>query len=467
MGIQFGTDGWRAVIGRDFTPENVAQVAQGFSNIYPSLPEAGRPVYVGYDRRRQSCESAENIARVLLGNGIAVRLSSQYCPTPCVSWLVKTGQGAAGVMVTASHNPPEWNGIKFKESYGGAASSDFLAPIEKAIAANQERGKAPGKGSMKTSAFSHFDPHGAYLDNLASLVDREAIRKSGLKVLCDPMYGAGAGFLEKLLGKQVTAIHTAADPDFGGLHPEPIRPYVDEALRTMAGGGYDLCLITDGDADRIGAADERGTFVSSHEIFALLLKHLVETRRMTGKVLKSISTTVMIDRLCAGYGLPMETTPIGFKHLSPAMKEAGVLIGGEESGGIGMPHHICERDGLYCGLLLLEMTALRGQSLGTLKNELQKEVGPCFYKRIDWKLSPDRIGEVKRRLAAWEPAALAGKKIRKKTLIDGTHFTLEDESWLLIRSSGTEPLLRTYAEAPSERQVELLLGEAKKLTTPD
>lgn len=466
MAIRFGTDGWRAVIGEDFTPENISKVVQAFVDLYPPLPEAGRPVIVGYDRRSKSKESGELIASILLANDIPVFLSQDYCPTPCISWMVKEKKAAAGIMVTASHNPPKWNGIKFKESYGGAASADYLKPIEEQIERNERRGKKPKatrfQGHPKLKL---FDPHRDYLEALKKLVDLEKIRKTGFKVLYDPLYGAGSGFLEELLGSTVTTIHGETDPNFGGLHPEPIEPYVHEAIETMREGKYSLCLITDGDADRIGAVDDSGHYVSSHQIFALLLKHLVEHRGRKGKVLKSISTTVMIDRLCKKYHLPCEVTKIGFKYLSPAMKEKGILMAGEESGGIGMPHHICERDGLYCGLLLLELMATTGRKLGELVATLQKEVGPCFYQRRDLAIPKEKIEKIKEKLLLWEPKQLARKNFCKKTLIDGFHFQMEDDSWLLIRPSGTEPLLRTYAEAPNLEQVETLLQAAKNLVS--
>lgn len=466
MPIRFGTDGWRAVIGEDFTPENISKVIQAFADLYPRLPEKGRAVIVGYDRRSKSKESAELIASILLANDIPVFLSQDYCPTPCISWTVKEKKAAAGIMVTASHNPPRWNGIKFKESYGGAASAEYLKPIEEQIDHN-ERVRQKGKTTKLQGhpKFKLFDPHQEYLSALRKLVDLEKIQRAGFKVLYDPMYGAGSGYLEKLLGSIVTTIHGEADPNFGGIHPEPIQPYVNEAMETMRGGGYSICLVTDGDADRIGAVDESGNYVSSHQIFALLLKHLVEHRSRKGKVLKSISTTVMIDRLCKKYHLPFEVTKIGFKYLSPAMKEKGILMGGEESGGIGLPHHICERDGLYCGLLLLELMATTGRKLGELVAALQKEVGPCFYQRNDLSIPKEKMEKIKEKLLHWEPKQLAGKAFCKKTLIDGFHFQMEDDSWLLIRPSGTEPLLRTYAEAPTLEQVEILLKEAKNLVS--
>lgn len=461
MAIRFGTDGWRAVIGDDFIPENVGDVIQAFCDRYPALQGKGRPVIVGFDRRQMSSEMAEFAAKICVGNGIETALSETYCPTPCVSWMVKEEKAAVGIMITASHNPPNWNGIKFKESYGGAASQAFLEPIEKIIDHNQGAGKKPNVGSL--DSVKRFKPHGEYLQSMGQLIDLKKIRAAGFRVLFDAMYGAGAGYLEHFLGDQVVTLHGNADPDFGGIHPEPIIPYVNEAISTMKTGGYSICLINDGDADRIGAVDEKGNFVTSHFIFALLLKHLVLNQHRQGKVLKSISTTVMIDRLCRKYQLEMEETPIGFKYISPAMKEPGVLIGGEESGGIGMPHHLCERDGIFCGLLLLELMAESGKTLGQLVADLQAELGPCYYKRIDLKLSKDKIKMARKKLITFEPLQLGGKKLRKKTTIDGYHFSMADDSWLLIRPSGTEPLLRTYAEAPTLEQVDLLLQEGAAL----
>ncbi|MDP2599609.1 MAG: phosphoglucomutase/phosphomannomutase family protein [Deltaproteobacteria bacterium] len=463
MTIRFGTDGWRAVIGEDFTPENVAIVAQAFADVYATLPENGKPVVIGYDRRNKSKESAELIASVLLGNLITVWLTEDYCPTPCVSWTVKNKGASAGIMVTASHNPPKWNGIKFKESYGGAAAKEYLAPIEAKIEENIRVGRQAKTATLAGNNFHTFDPHQDYVAALRKLIDLEKIKEANFKILYDAMYGSGSGFLNDFLGSQIVPLHDKADPNFGGIHPEPIQPYVNEAMEKMRTGKYSVCLITDGDADRIGAVDEKGNYVSSHQIFSLLLKHLVENRGMSGKVLKSISTTVMLDRLCQKYGLSLGVTPIGFKAISPAMKEPGVLIAGEESGGIGMPHHICERDGLYCGLLLLELMTVKKKMLGDLIADLQKEVGPCYYKRVDLAIPQEKIEKLKLALANFKPTEIAGKKLKKLTLIDGYHFALEDDSWLLIRPSGTEPLLRTYAEAPTLVQAENLLKEAQKL----
>lgn len=463
--IKFGTDGWRAVIGEDFIPENIARVIQAFADIYPGLPEAGRPVFIGYDRRAQSKESAELIAKILVGNNIKASLSSQFCPTPCVSWQVKNFGGAAGIMVTASHNPPKWNGIKFKESYGGAASPAYTGPIEAQILANGKAGRKVKMGELSGPLFSTYEPHGAYIKSLKKWADLKLIRDSKFKILAEPMYGAGTDFFPDLFEDAVTQIHTEADTNFGGIQPEPIVPHVNAAIEEMKKRKYDICLITDGDADRIGAIDEKGNYVTSHFIFSLLIKHIVDSRGWKGKVIKSITTTQMIDRLCKKYGMELMVTPVGFKHISPALNNPGVLMGGEESGGIGIPRHICERDGLLCGLLLTEMMAVRERHLSELVEELQREAGPVAYRRIDMHLNMETIEVARKNLK--EKASgikeLCGTKVKRLDLTDGYHFLREDDSWLLVRPSGTEPLLRTYAEARSLEDVDALLAEAKRL----
>lgn len=466
MKIAFGTDGWRAIVGEEFTPDNVSAMIQAFADLYPSLPEAGRPIVVGYDKRNQSPETAQLVANILTANGITTYLSSDFCPTPVVSWQTVHLNAAAGIVVTASHNPPSWNGIKFKESYGGAASPEYTDPIEAQMAKNAAAGRTVPERSADADSLLHtFDPKGAFVEHLRQFVDLDRIHAAGHKVLYDAMYGAGAGFFDTLLNN-VTELHAQRDLLFGGIHPEPIRPYVDEAMATMRDGDYDICIITDGDADRIGAVDEHGNYVTSHEIYACLLKHAVEHRGWSGNAIKSITTTRMIDRLCDKYGMELTLTPVGFKHISPALKDPNMLIGGEESGGIGLPKHLCERDGLLCGLLLLEMMAVHGKTLGELVAMVQADVGPCAYRRVDLKLSPEQMDAAKTQLATLDtntPTQLCGQNVTEFTRIDGYHFLREDESWLLIRPSGTEPLLRTYAEARSTEDVDALLETAQEL----
>lgn len=461
--ITFGTDGWRAVVGEDFVPENIQKVAQAFADLYPLLQDTGGPVAIGYDRRNMSPEAAEEVASVLLANGIPVMLSQTFCPTPAVSWCAKYKGCTAGVMITASHNPPKWNGIKFKESYGGAASGDYCRPIEERIAANDAEGRRPKTAAVKGHPkLAPFDPYADYLKSFSAHIDLGLIRKSSLRILIDPLFGSGCGYFPRLLGDMVTEIHNAADTNFGGLNPEPIPPHANELMGRVKGGGYSCGLLTDGDADRAGAVDEHGTFITTHEVYALLIRHAVENKRWTGRIIKSISTTMMINRLAKKYGLEVETTPVGFKYISPAMKAPGVMVGGEESGGFGFPRHLPERDGVFSDLLLLELMATTGKTLGTLVADLQREFGPCRYRRIDLHLSAAEILRARERMKTLDIRSIGNLKAVRHETMDGHHFRFEDASWLLFRTSGTEPLVRLYAEAPSFDQVEAMLSEAKK-----
>lgn len=462
--IKFGTDGWRAVVGEDFVPENIMKVIQAFCDLYPKLADTGKGVAVGFDRRNQSPEAANLIASVLVGNGIRTHLSSGFCPTPCVSWLVKTKKLTAGIMVTASHNPPKWNGIKFKESYGGAASGEYCAPIELRIVENENAGRKPKTAELKKNPLlSMFDPYGDYMRSFSEFVDVARIKKMPAKILVDPLFGSGCGYFPRLLGGMASEIHNAADFNFGGLNPEPIPPNTNELMERVKAGGYSCGILTDGDADRAGAVDERGNFVTTHEFFSLIVRHAIENKKWTGKIIKSISTTMMINRIGAKYGLPVKTTPVGFKYISPAMKEPGVMVGGEESGGFGFPRHIPERDGQFSDLLLLELMAVTGKTLGQLVANLQAEFGPCRYRRIDMHLSANEISRVRDKMKTLDIKSIGGLKVKKHETMDGHHFLFEDDSWLLFRASGTEPLIRIYAEAPTFDQVEVLLAEGKKM----
>lgn len=461
--IKFGTDGWRAIVDEDFIPENIAKVIQAFADLYPNMAEAGKPVVIGYDRRNQSPEAARQIASILLGNGIKTVLSSSFCPTPTVAWYAKHKGYAAGIMVTASHNPPKWNGIKFKDSDGGAASTEYCRPIEEKIVENDRLGKKAKMAILETNPLlTTFNPLGDYVSALAELVDLPRLRKSGLKVLAEPLFGSGCGFYNKLLGDMVTEIHNKADINFGGLNPEPIPPHVNEALERTKSGGFDIGLILDGDADRAGAIDEHGNFITTHEVYSLLILHAIRNKKWTGKIVKSISTTQMIDRIGRKLGSEVMTTPVGFKFISPAMKLPGVLCGGEESGGFGFPRHVPERDGLCSGLMLLELMVTTGKSIGTLVADLQKEFGPVKYRRIDFHLSKEQIATARDKMKTLDIKSVGTRKVVKHETMDGHHFLFDDDSWLLFRASGTEPLIRIYAEAPSKEQVEEFLAAGKK-----
>lgn len=464
--IRFGTDGWRAVVGQDFTPENVSQIIQAFADLYPHIkngPQNG--VVIGFDRRNQSPETAELIAGILLANNIPVFFSETFCPTPAVSWYTKNLGAVAGIMVTASHNPPQWNGIKFKEATGGAADGAYVTAIEKQIDHNHAAGKTAKTVEWKNHALlKRFNPLHEYVDAMAKMVDLKAIEARGLKILVEPMFGAGVGFFQKLLpNANITELHSARDLNFGGVHPEPIPPHVNEAIEHMKTGKYDCCVILDGDADRSGFIDENGRFVTTQEIYTLLLQHAAGFKKFPGNlVIKSVSTTQMVDRLCQHFGFKTEMVPVGFKHISPAMTQGNVLMGGEESGGFGFPQHVPERDGILSDLFLLEMMAVTGKSASALVAEVQQKFGPSVYKRNDYKLSTAQISTARERFNKLSFTECLGHKVKEHVKIDGQRFLFDDGSWLLFRASGTEPLIRVYAETASEAQTAAYLQFGKE-----
>jgi len=461
--IQFGTDGWRAVMGRDYTHENVSKVIQAFCDVKKNEPV--KTVYLGYDRRKDSDQFAKTVAEVLAGNGFTVFLSKSFCPTPCISWLTKTQNALAGIMVTASHNPPQWNGIKFKESYGGSAAPEYTQVIEEQIVKNDTSSNHAKRqnlnDALENGLIRWFDPAATYVAHLKNFVDVASIQKSGVRVVCDPMFGAGSDFFPAVLGEKVLQIHADKDPNFGGTNPEPIEKNLGELMSLLKNRKGDVGLATDGDADRIGAVDESGRYITTHQIFALLLKHHVTHRKNHGSVVMSISTTSLIRKMCAAYGLKLIETPIGFKHICKILKNEDAFMGGEESGGISYRDHVHERDGIFNGLMLLEMMALHKKTLGGLVQDLNREFGEYFYERIDYHLSAEKIATARQLAIKADISEIAGVKVREIQTIDGTKIFFEDDSWLLMRSSGTEPLIRTYAEASSLKRVKDILTFAK------
>jgi len=455
--IRFGTDGWRAVIGEDFTYESLRRVADAAGRVF-SEDHPGGLVLVGYDTRFEAGSFAAAAAQVLATHGLRVRVSDSYLPTPGLCWSVAHDDEAiGGVMLTASHNPSEYLGFKLRMEDGGASPVTFTNRVEAALLddAPVERGE-----------FELVDFAGPYLAALGSLVDADAIRSANLRVVVDPLYGAGQTYLAETLrsmGVEVHELHAQRNPGFGGLHPEPIPPWVDEAAAAVREGGYDAAFVTDGDADRIGAVDSNGEFVSPHRIIALVTRHLVEDKGLTGKVVKTLSTSVIVDRLAARLGLEVVTTPIGFKWIYEEMVKGGVLIGGEESGGIGIPSHVRERDGLLMSLLLAEMMAQRGVGLGKLVEDLFALTGPMEYGRVDLRLTPQAKDAF---VATWPelaPTQMAGVNVHEIVRTDGIKFLLDDDAWLLMRTSGTEPLVRIYAEASSAGVVDDLLAAGRAL----
>jgi alpha-D-glucose phosphate-specific phosphoglucomutase len=478
MAIQFGTDGWRAVISDEFTFDNVRHVAQAIAETTLAGSAAGHDhpgvptLVVGFDTRFLSDRYAIAVAEVLAANGIQVWLAQADAPTPIVSYAIVDKQAHGGVMITASHNPPRYNGIKLKAAYGGSASPADCKTVEARIHANQLAQVAPQRleldEAMAQGLVQRFNPFPAYEEHVRTLVDFERIRQARLPVAVDAMYGTGRVYLRRLLedaGCTVAELRGEMNPGFNGIHPEPIARHLQPLIDLMQQGAYRVGLATDGDADRIGAVDPTGRFVDPHGIMALLVEYLVHDRRLRGSVVKTVSTTQMLNRLAERYGLTLHETPVGFNHISDLMLNEPVLLGGEESGGISILGHIPEGDGILLGLLLVEMVAARGQTLVQLLDELMAapDIGVFCYARLDQPVRPFTKAQLVKDLMAAAPAALAGTPVRQISDRDGVKFFLADNSWLLIRPSGTEPVLRIYAESHSDAQVQQILAAGAQL----
>lgn len=469
--ITFGTDGWRGVIGDDFTFANVRRVAAAIAEYVRKESAPADGLVVGYDTRFLSAECAELAAEVVAAAGIPVVLADRPTPTPAISYAVVARRTSGAIVITASHNPYRWNGVKFKAPHGGSAAPAIMRRI---VAHLHKLDRSPARArKTKTAPIATTDLVGPYLERLRGMVHLDRVRDSGRRFVIDPLYGAARGCIARLFDEAripYREIHSELNPLFPGLNPEPIEPHVSELRRIVLEGGYDAGLATDGDADRVGAIDRRGTFVDSHKIFSLLLKHLVEDLGMRGDVVKTFSTTQMIDKLARKHDLPLHITPIGFKHICELMVTRDVLIGGEESGGIGIKGHLPERDGILNSLLLAEVMADKGRTLGELVQELSEEYGPHEYDRVDLELELRAAQRVARLVAQGKVKRVVGLKVTAIDDLDGAKMWFGDSAWLLVRASGTENLLRLYAEAPSREQVKALLDEmvafAKKQASP-
>ena len=469
MTIKFGTDGWRAVISDTFTFANLRLVAQAIADYVldetPQEKGGASEVVIGFDTRFLSDRYATEVARVLAGNGIIAYLTRADAPSPAISYTVVHKKAAAGVMITASHNAPRYNGLKLKAAFGGAALPEQADRIEAYLARNQEMARGPNvmdyQAALDQGLIQLFDPAWAYYEHLSQMVDLDVISASELRVVADAMYGSGRKCISDMLARtrcRVYEIRGEMNPGFGGIHPEPVAHYLNALGAAIQAHHADLGLATDGDGDRIGAMDAQGNFVDPHHIFALALRYLVEGRGWSGTVVKSISTTRMVDRLASRYGLPLVETPVGFNHIADHMLKDDVLIGGEESGGISIKGHIPEGDGVLMGLLLLEIVAAANAPLHELVTELQADVGPAHYARRDIPLrAPVAKEEMVARLTSDVPDSLGGQEVVEVVTLDGVKYLLADDSWLLIRPSGTEPVLRVYAEARSPESVQSLL----------
>lgn len=464
--IHFGTDGWRAIIGQDFTNDNLVRVVEAAGRAFKEeAQKIGLPknalltLIVGHDCRLNAHAYAQLAAQVVASLGFNVKLSCDYCPTPALCWSVaQDRQAIGGIMLTSSHNAAEYLGVKLRMADGGAAGKEFTDRVEDLLS------------STPTDARGYYeevDIMTPYLDNLGDFVNGSRIRDAHLHVVVDPLYGSGRGYLAGLLrsfGVEVCEIHQSADPTFEGLHPEPIPPWINGCLQEVPKQGFDAGFITDGDADRIGAVDERGNFVNPHRIMALITAHLCEDKGMTGRVVSTVTSSALLARQCKRLGLPLTTTPVGFKWIYAEMEKGDVLFGGEESGGMGIPSHVMERDGLLMALLLCETMAQRSMSLGELVDDLFQKVGRLEFEREGVSLTKDQMSTFRKTIMPlYNPEKMGRKKVLSIDRRDGVKLCLEDDAWVMMRPSGTEPLVRIYAEAETSEEVHRLLQQAKQV----
>ena len=467
--IQFGTDGWRAIIAEDFTFSNLDRVAQATADYWQANPVPGvhndRAV-VGYDRRFLSPEFAARVAEVLAGNGFTVTLTDRPTPTPSVSFEVKRQKAIGGVMLTASHNPAAFNGFKLKAWYGGSAEPAICKAVEGLLDRNPVR-SIPLPQAVRSRLISVRDIRGAHYAALKKLVDFPLIAASGLKFAHEALHGVGAGCFDELLAGttcRVTTLNAEHNPGFAGINPEPIARNYIRSIPFLQKHPHDLCLVTDGDADRVGGLMGNGAPLTTHQIICLLLRHYVKNRGMTGKVVKALTTTSMVDHMCAQLGLELIETGVGFKYIASEILKGGVLLGFEESGGIGFPGHIPERDGIAAGLVLLEMLAMERKPLKVLLRELEKDFGPHRYARIDTTFPLEKRSALISFCSEHPPARLLKSKLATVKAYDGVKFIAQDGSWLMLRGSGTEPILRIYAEAKTDEDAQALLRQGVRLT---
>jgi phosphomannomutase len=461
--IHFGTDGWRGVVADDFTYANVRAVSQAVAWY---LAEDSRPVVVGHDTRYCAELFAREVARVLAANGRHVLLLDGPAPTQVSSWTVVDRKAAGGVVVTASHNPPEFNGLKYKPDYGGSAPPEVVGALEELTVRAQRDGvrEMPFDEAQSSGGVEIVDPRPQYIAQIGRMIDLPRLRDSGLRILHEAMHGSGAGYVRLLLSggrTQVDELHADRNPGFGGMHPEPIAQYMPDAMERMRAGGYDLCIANDGDADRVGIVDERGVFVNQLQVMALLCMYLLEKRGERGALVRSLTTTGMVDKLGERFGVPVYELQVGFKYIGPKMTETDALIGGEESGGFGFRGHLPERDGVLAGLFVAQMIVDYGMPLSRILAHLEELVGPHAYARHDIRLPREgydgRREEMYARIKSNPPSTLADGRIVRTRDDDGFKFYLDDGSWALVRFSGTEPLIRVYSEASTAERVDELL----------
>ena len=467
--IKFGTDGWRGIIAEDFTFENVRVCAQAVANYLHAHGINSQGLLIGYDTRFASEDFADAVAEVIAANGIKVYLNPKEAPTPVISYAIVVKRAAGAVIITASHNPAIWNGFKYKPEYAGSASPEVTTELEgyiEQILAGGEIKRLPLSDGLEQGLIEYYDPAPVYLSHIAEMVNLERIRQAGLKIAVDSMYGSGAGYFSELLtgGRtEVIEINSERNPLFPGVRPEPIAQNLTKLSEMIREIKADIGLATDGDADRIGPLDENGFFITPLQVFALLALYLLEVRGERGAIVKSITTTDMVYRLGELFSVPVYETLVGFKYLGPLMIAENALIGGEESGGFGFRGHIPERDGILAGLYLLDLMVRMDKKPSELIEYLYEKVGPHYYERTDLNFPSEKREAIVQRLDQLKPGQIDNTEVASIDTSDGFRFRLSDGSWLLIRLSGTEPLLRIYAESDSPAHVERLLEAGKEL----
>jgi phosphomannomutase len=466
--IIFGTDGWRARMADDYTYSSVRRCAQGFARYLLETEGDSRPVIVGFDMRFASEHFAAAAAEVLAGNGLRVLLTHEATPTPAISFSVKHHQAAGAVNITASHNPPEDNGFKVRNRFGGAIDPAGLKRIEALIPLDEDRlPRLPIAQAISKGAIQIFDAAPHYIEQLRRMIDLEPLRAAPLTLVVDTMWGNGAGWFPRLLGGgrlRLIEIHNARNPCFPEMsRPEPIPPNVNAGLQATLDQRADGLLITDGDADRLGAGDEHGAFIDQLRVFGLLAYYLLEYLGLRGPIVKTLSTTSMLDKLGQLYGVPVYETGVGFKYVAPKMLEVDALIGGEESGGYAFRGHVPERDGILAGLYLLDMMVRTGLRPSALVQELFGKVGAHYYDRIDSPLPPEERAAREQKVRQAEPKTIGGLKVTGRNDLDGYKLGLEDGGWLLIRFSGTEPIVRVYCEATRQDRVQPILQDGLRI----
>jgi alpha-D-glucose phosphate-specific phosphoglucomutase len=467
--IKFGTDGWRGIIADDFTFANVRYCAQAVAEYLRDKELASRGMVVGYDTRFASERFAAAVAEVFAGNDIKTHLCPQATPTPIVSYGVTHEKAAGAVIITASHNPSQWNGFKIKSPDGSSAPTEVEAEVESRlpqIMAQDNIKRLDLEEGLSNGIIRYLDPAPAYFDHIAHLVDLQSLRRSGLKMIVDSMFGAGSGHFKRVLGggsTEIIEINGERNPIFPGIQPEPIARHLKKLSATVKENGASIGLATDGDADRIGVVDEKGQPLTPLQIFALLALYLFEVRGERGPIVKTVTTTSMLDKLGKIYDVPVYETKVGFKYVAPIMMAENALIGGEESSGFGFRGHIPERDGILAGLYLLDLMNKLRKSPSQLIDYLYSKVGPHHYNRVDLEFPPADREKIIGRIAGKTPTEIGGAKVIKVNTADGFHLSLADGSWLLVRFSGTEPILRIYAEAGSLERANSMIAEGKKL----